>query len=148
MDRRLGSIWWTLKIALGLAPLLAGVDKFFNVLASWPDYLNPVALQYVPVTAEQFMWGVGAVEILVGLLILTRWTRLGAYLAAAWLVAIAVNLVSMEKFYDVAVRDLLQAVAAFSLARLTAVRAAEQTEFSDARQWQAVPRGGILTMKL
>jgi hypothetical protein len=146
MDRRLNSTWWMLKIAVGAAPFLAGLDKFFNLLTNWSDYLNPVALQYVPVDAETFMRGVGVVEMIVGLAILTRWTRLGAYVAACWLVAIAVNLVSMEKFYDVAVSDLLLAVAAFSLARLTAVRQTEMAA-TDATPWQPSPQG-ILTLHL
>jgi uncharacterized membrane protein YphA (DoxX/SURF4 family) len=146
MDRRLNSIWWTLKIALGAAPFLAGLDKFFNLLTNWPDYLNPVALQYVSVDADVFMRGVGVVEMIVGLMILTRWTRLGAYLAACWLVAIAINLVSMEKFYDVAVRDLLLAVTAFALARLTAVRQSEMAA-TDATAWQPSPQG-ILSLHL
>ena len=146
MDRQLNSTWWTLKIALGLAPLLAGLDKFFNLLTNWTDYLNPRALEFVPVSADVFMRGVGVIEMIVGLAILTRWTKVGAYLAACWLVAIAVNLVSMQKFYDVAVRDALLAVAAFSLARLTTVRQAERAQ-SDAAPWEPSPRG-ILSLNL
>jgi len=146
MDRQLNSTWWTLKIALGLAPLLAGLDKFFNLLTNWTDYLNPRALEFVPVSADVFMRGVGVIEMIVGLAILTRWTKVGAYLAACWLVAIAVNLVSMQKFYDVAVRDALLAVAAFSLARLTTVRQAERAH-SDAAPWEPSPRG-ILSLNL
>jgi len=146
MDKRLTSTWWTLKIALGAAPFLAGLDKFFNLLTNWTDYLNPVALQYVPVSPEVFMQCVGVVEMIVGLAILTRWTRLGSYLAACWLVAIAVNLVSMEKFYDIAVRDLLLAVAAFALARLTTVRQTEVAT-SDATAWEPSPQG-ILSLNL
>jgi len=123
MDQRLNSSWWALRIALGLAPFLAGLDKFFNLLTKWTMYLNPLALRVVPVAPETFMRAVGVVEMIVGIAILTRWTRLGAYVAAAWLVCIALNLVSMRAFFDVAVRDLLIAVAAFSLARLTEVRA-------------------------
>jgi len=108
---------------LGLAPFLAGLDKFFNLLTKWTMYLNPLALRVVPVAPETFMRAVGVVEMIVGIAILTRWTRLGAFVAAAWLVCIALNLVSMGAFFDVAVRDLLIAVAAFSLARLTEVRA-------------------------
>ena len=122
MDQRLNSSWWALRIALGLAPFLAGLDKFFNLLTKWTMYLNPLALRVVPVAPETFMRAVGVVEMIVGIAILTRWTRLGAYVAAAWLVCIALNLVSMGAFLDVAVRDLLIAVAAFSLARLTEVR--------------------------
>jgi len=119
MDQRLNSSWWALRIALGLAPFLAGLDKFFNLLTKWTMYLNPLALRVVPVAPETFMRAVGVIEMIVGIAILTRWTRLGAYVAAAWLVCIALNLVSMGAFLDVAVRDLLIAVAAFSLARLT-----------------------------
>ena len=145
-NRRLASTWWTLKLALGAAPLLAGLDKFFNVLTNWTDYLNPVVLQYVPVDAEVVMRGVGIIEILVGLAILTRWTRVGAYVAALSFVAIAVNLVSMQKYYDIAVRDLLLAVSAIALARLTAVRQAEVVD-SDARAWEP-SRDQILTLNL
>jgi uncharacterized membrane protein YphA (DoxX/SURF4 family) len=122
MDRRLNSSWWALRIALGAAPFLAGLDKFFNLLTNWPMYLNPLALRVVPVAPQTFMRAAGVVEMVVGIAILTRWTRLGAYVAAAWLVGIALNLITMGAFFDVAVRDLLIAVAAFSLARLTEVR--------------------------
>jgi hypothetical protein len=103
---------------------LAGLDKFFNLLTNWTIYLNPLALRVVPVAPGTFMRAVGVVEMIVGIAILTRWTRLGAYIAAAWLVGIALNLITMGAFFDVAVRDLLIAVAAFSLARLTEVREA------------------------
>ena len=122
MNQRLNSSWWALRIALGAAPFLAGLDKFFNLLTNWTMYLNPLALRVVPVAPATFMRAVGVVEMVVGIAILTRWTRLGAYVAAAWLVGIALNLVTMGAFFDVAVRDLLIAVAAFSLARLTEVR--------------------------
>jgi uncharacterized membrane protein YphA (DoxX/SURF4 family) len=124
MDQRLNSIWWTLRIALGAAPFLAGLDKFFNLLTNWTIYLNPLALRVVPVAPGTFMRAVGVVEMIVGIAILTRWTRLGAYIAAAWLVGIALNLITMGAFFDVAVRDLLIAGVAFSLARLTEVREA------------------------
>jgi uncharacterized membrane protein YphA (DoxX/SURF4 family) len=122
MDQRLNSSWWALRIALGAAPFLAGLDKFFNLLTNWTMYLNPLALRVVPVAPGTLMRAVGVVEMIVGIAILTRWTRLGAYVAAAWLVGIALNLITMGAYFDVAVRDLLIAVAAFSLARLTEVR--------------------------
>ena len=143
---RLASTWWTLKIALGLVPLLAGVDKFFNVLTKWSDYVNPAVFNYVPVAPEVFVQCVGVIEILVGLAILTRWTKLGGYLASLWLVAIAANLISMGKFYDVAVRDLVLAVTAFSLARLTASRRAERATSAASRA--VVSEGGLLHLNL
>ena len=124
MDQRLNSSWWALRIALGAVPFLAGLDKFFNLLTNWTMYLNPLVLRLVPVGPGTFMRAVGVIEMIVGIAILTRWTRLGAYIAAAWLVGIALNLITMGAFFDVAVRDLLIAVAAFSLARLTEVREA------------------------
>jgi len=138
MDQRLNSSWWALRIALGLAPFLAGLDKFFNLLTKWTMYLNPLALRVVPVAPETFMRAVSVIEMIVGIAILTRWTRLGAYVAAAWLVCIALNLVSMGAFLDVAVRDLLIAVAAFSLARLTEVRVSVVRPFTH-RQEVASP---------
>jgi uncharacterized membrane protein YphA (DoxX/SURF4 family) len=134
MDRRLNSSWWVLRIALGVAPLLAGLDKFFNLLTTWTMYLNPLVLRVVPVGPGTIMRVIGVVEMVVGIAILTRWTRLGAYVAAAWLVGIALNLVTMGAFLDVAVRDLLIAVAAYTLARLTEVRQAEVTEHFVHRQ--------------
>ena len=122
MDQRLNASWWALRIALGAVPFLAGLDKFFNLLTNWTMYLNPLVLRLVPVGPGTFMRAVGVIEMIVGIAILTRWTRLGAYVAAAWLVGIALNLITMGAFFDVAVRDLIIAVAAFSLARLTEVR--------------------------
>jgi hypothetical protein len=122
MDERMNSSWWALRIGLGAAPFLAGLDKFFNLLAKWELYLNPLALRLIPVAPGTFMRAVGVIEMIVGLAILTRWTRLGAYVAAAWLVGIALNLITMGAFLDVAVRDLLIAIAAFTLANLTEAR--------------------------
>ena len=127
MDKRLTSSWWALRIGLGLVPFLAGLDKFFNLLTTWTDYLNPMLLRVLPVPPATFMRGVGVVEMAVGLAILGRWTRPGAYVAAGWLVGIALNLVATGAFLDVAVRDLLVAVAAFVLARLTEVRQSDTT---------------------
>jgi uncharacterized membrane protein YphA (DoxX/SURF4 family) len=124
MNQRLNSSWWALRIGLGVAPFLAGLDKFFNLLTNWRVYLNPLALRVIPLAPETFLHAIGVVEMIVGLAILTRWTRFGAYLASLWLVCIALNLVAMGAFFDIAVRDVLLALAAFTLARLTEVRQA------------------------
>jgi len=73
-DRGLDSARTALKVGLGLAAFLAGLDKFFNLLADWPGYLSPLLTSLLPVSATTFMWTVGVVEMLVGLAILTRWT--------------------------------------------------------------------------
>jgi len=124
MNDKLNTSWWALRIGLGAAPFLAGLDKYFNLLAKWELYLNPLALRVIPVSPATFMRAIGLVEMAVGLAILTRWTRLGAYVAGLWLVGIALNLLTMGAYLDVAVRDLLLALAAYTLAQLTEVREA------------------------
>lgn len=131
-DKRLGSAWWALRIALGVGPFLAGLDKFFNVLTDWSMYLSPAVPRLLPVSGPTFMRAVGVIEMIVGLAILTRWTRIGAYVAMAWLVAIAVNLLTAGMFFDVAVRDLEIAVAAYALAKLTEVREGASVSFRTA----------------
>jgi uncharacterized membrane protein YphA (DoxX/SURF4 family) len=122
-DFRMERAWWILRIGLGLAPFLAGLDKFFNLLADWPAYMSPLALRILPFSAPTFMHIVGVIEMIVGLAILTKWTRLGSYVAAIWLIAIAGELLTTGAHFDVAVRDVLIALAAYSLALLTEVRA-------------------------
>ena len=121
MDHRLDTPWTALRFGIGLTATLAGIDKFFNLLADWPSYVSPVAAQLLPVSVGTFMGLVGVIELAVGVAILTGWTRAGAYVASAWLLGLAANLV-VAGFYDVAVRDVVMAVAAFTLARLAEVR--------------------------
>ena len=122
MDKRLDSAWWALRLGLGLGPFLAGLDKFFNLLAQWDMYLSPAVTKLLPVSGTTFMHVVGVIEMIVGLAILTRWTRIGAYVAMVWLVLIAINLVTTGNFFDLAVRDVEIAIGAYALARLTEVR--------------------------
>jgi hypothetical protein len=117
-----------LQWSLGLAAFLAGLDKFLGLLADWPGYLAPVLAGALPVSPQVFMWIVGVIEMAVGLAILTRWTREGALVAAAWLVLIAGNLVLSGRFLDVAVRDVVMAIAAFALAQLATAQPATATE--------------------
>jgi len=118
----LNSAWWALRVGLGMGPFLAGLDKFFNILADWGMYLSPLAERFLPVSPPVFIRTVGVVETGVGLLILAGQTRIGGYLAMGWLLAIAVNLVTTGMFYDLAVRDVEIAIAAYALARLTEAR--------------------------
>jgi hypothetical protein len=121
-DPRLEQGWWALRIGLGVGPFLAGLDKYFNLLTNWPMYISPLALKVLPFSGQTFMHIVGVIEMVVGLAILTKWTRLGAYVASLWLAMIAINLVTTGMFFDVAVRDPEMALAAFVLARLSEVR--------------------------
>ena len=126
MRKELESSWWMLRIGFGVAPALAGLDKIFrtNLLADWVSYLSPLASAVLPMSGDVFMQIIGGVEVAVGVAVLTVATRAGAYIASAWLVAIALNLLTTGQYFDVAVRDVLMAIAAFTLARLTEVREA------------------------
>ena len=116
---RLTAAWWALRVGIGAAAFLAGLDKFFNLLADWPAYLSPIAAHALPISAEAFMRLIGVIEMAVGGAILAGFTDIGAYVAAVWLVAIALNLLTTGRYFDIAVRDVLLAIAAFTLARLT-----------------------------
>jgi ATP/ADP translocase len=105
-----------------VGPIITGADKFFNKLTDWTMYLSPLATKAVPVSPSTFMHVVGVVEIIAGMVVLSRYTRIGAYVVAAWLLGIVVNLVTTGMFFDLAMRDVEIAIAAFTLAQLTAVR--------------------------
>jgi len=121
MRDRLQTLQMISKIALGLMAFLAGLDKFFNLLTNWEQYVSPLSQRMLPLSPTSLMHVVGVIEIVVGLAILTKATRLGAYVASAWLVCIALELVTTGHFFDIAVRDLELAVAAFVLAKLTEI---------------------------
>lgn len=110
----------TLKYTYGLVPIVAGADKFTNLLTHWEDYLSPSISNMLPFSASTFMMIVGVIEIVAGILVLWR-PRFGAYVVMAWLIAIAITLIAGQHYYDVAVRDLVMSIGAFSLARLSAV---------------------------
>jgi uncharacterized membrane protein YphA (DoxX/SURF4 family) len=113
------SAWWTLRVAFGVVPFLAGLDKFLNLLVYWPKYLAPAFQRIIPMSPPGFMHLIGVIEIVAGLaVLLTPWTRQFAFVVAVWLVGIAINLVAAG-FFDVAVRDLVMAASAVTLARLT-----------------------------
>lgn len=107
-----------LQITMGATAFAAGLDKFFNLLTNWEQYLSPVAVRRLPMSGKNFMRLVGVVEMAVGATILRGPTRAGAYFASAWLAAITANIISSGKHLDVAARDANMAVAAFVLARL------------------------------
>lgn len=134
LSDRLKPAYWALRVGLGAGAFLAGLDKFFNILADWGMYLSPLAERVLPVSGPAFMRVVGVVEVLVGLALLAGFTRWGGYVMMAWLLAIAANLVTTGMFYDLAVRDVEIALAAFTLARLTEVLTAEGESSSTRRR--------------
>lgn len=117
---RLITTWKVLRFTFGLVPIVAGLDKFTNLLVNWENYLNPLVLRVFPLGGHTFMSIVGVIEIVAGILTLAR-PRLGGYVVSAWLLCIAFSLIASGRYLDVAVRDLVMAVGAFTLANLTAI---------------------------
>jgi len=132
-DNRLNVGWWALRIGLGVGPILTGIDKYFNKLADWGMYLSPVATKVFPVSATTFMHVIGVVEIIAGLIVLSRWTKLGSYIVMFWLFGIAINLLTTGMFYDLAMRDVEIAIGAFALSQLTAAREQHATAKQSAK---------------
>jgi uncharacterized membrane protein YphA (DoxX/SURF4 family) len=121
-DKRLDLPYWALRIAFGVVPVVAGLDKFTNLLVDWQIYLSPLFVKLSPIPPGAFMRLAGVVEIVVGLGILAGATRFGGYAAAAWIAGIVINLLTSGAHLDVAARDAVMVVAAFTLGRLTEVR--------------------------
>lgn len=110
-----------LRLVFGATALAAGLDKFVNILVDWSSYVSPLAAQFLPMSPDTFMQVVGIVEVLVGLAILGVSPIIGAYVASAWLLLVAGNLV-LGGHFDVAARDVVMSAAAFALARLLELR--------------------------
>ena len=106
-----------LKLTFGIVPIVAGLDKFTNLLTHWEQYINPTLGNMLPFSASTFMMLVGVIEIIAGIIVLKK-IELGGYIVAAWLTVIALTLLAGFNFVDVAVRDLVMAISAFSMARL------------------------------
>lgn len=109
-----------LKLTYGIIPIVAGADKFTNLLTTWSDYLNPSLAAILPFSSSTFMMIVGVIEILAGILVFID-VQKGAYLVSAWLVLIALSLLASLNYLDIAVRDLAMAIGAFSLAKISGI---------------------------
>jgi hypothetical protein len=107
-----------LHVAFVIAPVVAGLDKFFHVLVNWDIYLAPVIARLSPIGGHNLMLAVGGVEIIAGILVAIK-PRIGAYVVAAWLLGIVINLLMVPGFYDVALRDFGLALGALALGRLS-----------------------------
>jgi uncharacterized membrane protein YphA (DoxX/SURF4 family) len=109
-----------LRIGFTVLPIVFGADKFANVLTNWERYLAPWVVRLIPLTAHQAMLVVGVIEIAAGIAVAIK-PRYAAYIVAAWLAGIVINLVSYPGFYDIALRDFGLMLAALTLARLASV---------------------------
>jgi uncharacterized membrane protein YphA (DoxX/SURF4 family) len=119
-SKKLDSLQWFLRLTYGFVPVVAGLDKFFNVLTTWEQYVNPSVARLLPFSTSTFMHIVGVIEIVAGVVVLSRFTKLGAYVVSAWLTLIALSLIFAGHYLDVAVRDLVMAIGAYSLGVLSA----------------------------
>ena len=117
-SKKIKDIQTLLKFTYGLIPIIAGADKFSNLLTDWSQYLNPTIIGMLPFSAHTFMMIVGVIEIIAGLLVFLN-PQKGAYLVSVWLVLIALSLVASGNYLDVAVRDLAMAIGAFTLAKIS-----------------------------
>jgi uncharacterized membrane protein YphA (DoxX/SURF4 family) len=109
-----------MRVLFTVAPIAFGLDKFFNVLVHWPNYLAPWINDIAPGSGQDFMYVVGGIEIVAGILVALK-PRYGAYVVAAWLAGIIVNLLSYSGYYDIALRDFGLMLGALTLARLASV---------------------------
>lgn len=108
-----------LKYVFVIVPIVAGLDKFFNILVQWDTYLAPVILDLLPFSGATFMMIVGVIEIIAGIIVFFK-TQLGAYIVSLWLLLIALSLLFTWHHPDVAVRDIAMAISAFVLAKMSA----------------------------
>jgi hypothetical protein len=107
-----------LQFTFVVAPLVAGVDKFFHLLTNWDQYLSPLVPQLTHLSAHPFMLAVGVVEIVAAVVVAVK-PRIGSAIVAAWLGAIIINLLTIPGFFDVALRDLGLCLAAIALFKLS-----------------------------
>jgi hypothetical protein len=107
-----------LLVGFVAAPVLAGLDKYFNILTDWTRYLAPVVPSWTGIAAGTFMMIVGAIEIVAGILVAFK-PSIGAYVVAAWLWGIIINLLLIPGFYDIALRDFGLSLGALALGRLS-----------------------------
>ena len=109
-----------LKLTFGIVPIVAGLDKFTNLLTHWENYIHPGIAGMIPFAPHTFMMIVGVIEIIAGIIVLAK-PAIGGYIVAAWLTLIALTLLASGNYLDVAVRDLVMAIGAFSLARIAKI---------------------------
>src|SRR4051812_19972461 len=109
-----------LRIAFTVAPILFGLDKFTNVMVDWESYLAPWINDIIPGSASTAMHLVGIIEIVAGIFVALK-PRYGAYVVAAWLAGIILNLLTYSGYYDIALRDFGLMLGALTLARLASV---------------------------
>lgn len=117
MENNIKTVTKVLTYTYGIVPIVAGMDKFIHLLTDWTQYLGSGMQSMLPFSPDVFMMIVGVIEIAAGIIVLVK-PKIGAYVVMAWLVSIALTLLLSGQYLDVAVRDLVMAAGAFSLAKL------------------------------
>ena len=120
LNQSIKPIFNLLKLTFGIVPIVAGLDKFTNLLTHWENYLHPGLAGMLPFAPRTFMMIVGLIEVTAGVIVLAK-PAIGGYIVAAWLTLIALTLLASGQYLDVAVRDLTMAIGAFSLARIAKI---------------------------
>jgi hypothetical protein len=128
-SRRVNTVYNVMKLTYGIVPIVAGLDKFTNLLTNWEQYLNPAIVQILPFTPHIFMMIVGVVEIIAGLIVLSK-PAIGGYVVMAWLASIGLSLLAGKDYLDVAVRDFVMAIGAYSLAQIARAIAPSKAQYS------------------
>lgn len=118
-DRPVHQAYGLLRFTFTVAPILAGLDKFFHALVNWDQYLSPFVSRLVGGHDHQFMMAVGVIEIVAGVGVALK-PRIFAYVVAAWLWGIIVNLLLVPGYFDIALRDFGLSLGALALGRLSA----------------------------
>jgi len=119
-ENKFNHLWIISRYVYGLVPILIGADKFTNYIVDWSIYVSPFVASYFPI--NYFVPAVGIIEIVAGLLILTKFPRFGAYLVAAWISLVIVNLFMIGNIYDIILRDVAIAFGYIAFGMLTELK--------------------------
>ncbi|HLC06549.1 MAG TPA: hypothetical protein VJJ26_00030 [Candidatus Babeliales bacterium] len=106
-EDKFNTLLLSLKYIYGLVPIAIGLDKFFFYIVNWNIYVSPTVILYLPsIITPKIVPIVGIIEIIAGIIILSKYTRFGAYLVAAWLGVVILNLLTIGGMYDIILRDI------------------------------------------
>jgi hypothetical protein len=119
-ENKFNTMWTVARYVYGLVPILIGADKFTFYIVNWNIYVSPFAASYVPMVS--LVPVVGIIEIIAGLLILTKFPRFGAYLVAAWIGIVIANLFMIGGMYDIILRDIAIAFGYIMFGMLTELK--------------------------
>ena len=130
---RVKTVYNVMKLTYGLVPIVAGLDKFTNLLTNWEQYLNPAIAEMLPFSASSFMMIIGVIEIIAGIIVLLK-PAIGGYIVMAWLAAIGLSLLVAANYLDIAVRDFVMAIGAYSFAQIARTVVESKAQYAANRE--------------